>query len=254
MDDFSLQGIAYLGDRQANGKPGALRDVGDASTLQAQFTADVSKRYESRSGNRLPSARLSKTRDCAITLTLNSGTADNLALGLYGTPATVDAGTVTDEASATGLAVGDLIALDHGNISTLTATDSTTGTALDLVAGTDYEIVSAAGGIVKILSIGSFVQPFKWSYSYAAGINLAMFTQPAPERYLVFDGKNTVEGDSSVVRAEFYRVVFDPLSALDLISADFGTVELKGSVLYDAVNAADSNLGGFGRLGLPAAA
>lgn len=250
MKDFSLQGIAYLGDRQTNGKPGALRDVGDASVLQAQFTADVSTRNESRSGNRLPSARLAKAKGCTVTLTLNEANADNLALGLYGTPATVASGSATDEESATGLAVGDLIALDHGNISALTATDSA-GSPVTLDADTDYEIVSAAGGIVKILNIGAYVQPFKWSYSYAAGINLAMFTQQAPERYLVFDGKNTVEGDSSVVRAEFYRVVFDPLSALDLISADFGTVELKGSVLYDDVNAADSNLGGFGRLGLP---
>jgi hypothetical protein len=255
MKDFSFQGKVYLGTRQTNGKPGALQWVDDASVLQVKLAADVSTRNESYSGNRLPSARLQKSKSATVTLTLSAFLAANLALGLYSQKATVAGGTVTDgdEVMPTGLAAGDVIALDHGNISALTIKDST-GSPETLELGTDYEVESAAGGLIKILNVGTYTQPFKPAYTYADGLNLAMFTQPAPERYLVLDGVNTVEGDSSPVRVELYRVVFDPMGALDLISADFGTLELTGSVLYDSTNAADANLGGFGKILLPSEA
>lgn len=250
MKDFSFQGKIWLGERLSNGKPGALRWVDDAGTLQIKLTSDKSERTESWSGNRLTSATLNKANKAEFSLSLNAFSADNLVLGTFGTKAVIAGGSASAEALPTGLAVGDVVALDHRNISALVLTDSG-GTPATLTAGTDYDIESASGGLVVIKSLGGtpYTQPFKAAYTYGDGVNVTMFSQGAPERYLMLDGINTVSNERVVVR--LYRAKFDPVSQLDLISDDFGKLDLAGGVLFDSTNAADAALGGFGRIELP---
>ena len=251
MQDFSFQGKVYLGTRLTGGKPGALRWVGDAPKCDVSLTTDSEDRKESYSGNRLTSARLQKGNDAKVDMTLNWASADNLVLGMYGTQLAVTAGSATAEALPSGLVVGDEVVLEHGGISSLVVTDST-GSPITLVEDTDYEISSANGGVIKILNLGSFVQPFKAAYDYTASADVTMFTSTPPERYLLLDGVNTIDG--SPVRMRLYRVKFDPLSSLPLINDSFGTIELSGAVLYDSEAAIDSDLGGFGKIELPTAA
>lgn len=247
MKDFSFQGKIWLGERLANGKPGALRWVDDAAKVQLKLTQDKSERTENFSGLRLTSAVLSKAGKAEFSITLNAASADNLALATYGSKAAVTGGTVTGEVLPQDLATGDVVALDHRNISALALTDST-GTPVTLTAGTNYDVESADGGLVAIKATTG-TQPYKAAYTYGDGVNVAMFTQPAPERYLLLDGIDTVSNERVLVR--LYRCRFDPASQLDLINDDFGTLELGGSVLYDTVNAGDAALGGFGRIELP---
>lgn len=251
MKDFSFQGKVYVGLRGTDGKPQALRWVDDASQLQVSLSVDTSERQESYSGNRLTSVRLQKAKKAEFTLTLNAFSKENLVLAVFGTPIDVATGTVTAEPFPANLAVGDVVALDHRDISTLVISDSTSGTPKVLVEGTDYSIESAAGGLVKLLSLGSpaYTPPFTAAYSYAASLRVPMFTQGAPERYILLDGINTV--DNSRVRVRLYRGVFDPASQLNFISDDLASLELKGGILFDSLNAADANLGGFGRIELP---
>lgn len=250
MKDFSFQGKVYLGAHLAGGKPGALRWVGDAPKCDVSLATDSESRKESYSGNRLTSAYLQKGTDVTIALTLNWANAENMVLGLYGTAIAVTAGTATDEVLPTGLVIGDVVALNHGGISTLVVKDST-GSPVTLTPGTDYSIESANGGTVKILNLGSFVQPFKASYAYTASADVTMFTSAPPERYLLLDGINTI--DNSPVRLRLYRTRFNPLTTLPLINDSFGTIELSGAVLFDNEAAVDSNLGGFGKIELPTA-
>lgn len=249
MQDFSFQGKIYLGKRGTDGKPLALAWAGDAPTCQVKFSTDKSDRTESHSGNRVQSAQLKKGKKVELTLTLNYFGAKQLALGLYGTVNAVTTGTVSAEAFPADLVVGDVVALAHGNVSSVVITDST-GTPVTLVEDTDYTVESAAGGLIKIKSLGTFTQPLKAAYSYAGGTDVTMFTGDIPERYLMLDGINTVDGSRAIVR--LWRCAFDPISQLDLISDDFGQLQLGGSVLFDTINAADSNLGGFGKIELPA--
>lgn len=249
MQDFSFQGKVYLGSRGTDGKPLALEWVGDAPTLQLKFSTDKSDRTESFSGNRVQSAQLKKGKKVELSLTLNYFGAKQLALGLYGTVNTVTSGTATAEAFPADLVVGDVVALAHGNVSSVVITDSAVGPAT-LTKDTDYTEESLAGGLIKIKSIGSFTQPFKAAYSYAGGNDVTMFTGDIPERYLLLDGINTVDNSRAIVR--LWRCAFDPISQLDLISDDFGQLQLGGSVLFDTINAADSALGGFGKIELPA--
>lgn len=250
MQDFSFQGKVYLGTRLTGGKPGALRWVGDAPKCDVSFATESETRKESYSGQRLTSARLRKGNDVTIALTLNWANADNLALGLYGTKLAVSGGSVSAENLPPGLAVGDEVALAHGGISALVVTDST-GSPVTLTLGTHYEIESANGGVLRILSLGSLVQPFKAAYTHTASADVTMFTTAPPERYLLLDGINTL--DNSPVRMRLYRTQFDPTATLPLINESFGTLELSGAVLYDSEAAADAALGGFGKIELPTA-
>jgi hypothetical protein len=248
MKDFSFQGKVYVGLRGSDGKPQALRWVDDASQLQVSLSVDTSERQESYSGNRLTSVRLRKSTKAEFTLTLNAFSKQNLVLAVFGTPADVATGTATAESFPADLVVGDVVALDHRDVSDLVITDST-ATPKTLVEGTDYSIESGPGGLVKLLSLDTYTQPFKAAYSYAASVRVPMFTAGTPERYILLDGINTV--DNSRVRVRLYRASFDPASSLDFISDDLASLELKGGILFDQLNAADANLGGFGRIELP---
>lgn len=254
MKDFSFQGRIWLGKRQSNGKPDVLMEVGDAPKLQLKLSVDTADRTESQSGQRVQAARLQKGKKAELSMTLNYFGRTQLALGLYSKVNDVAAGTVTGEVFPPNLKVGDTIALDHGNVSNVVITDST-GTPKTLVDGTDYQLQSAAAGLITLRALGSpaYTQPFKGTYGYASSTDVSIFTDAIPERYLLLDGINTVDGEDygKPVTVRLWRCTFNPISTLDLISDDFGQLELGGAVLYDSINAADSNLGGFGKIALP---
>ncbi len=250
MQDFSFQGIVRLAERLPGGKPGKLRDVGDAPVCTVELATTTENRTESRSGNRLTSATLQTGKEATISLTLNWANGENLALGMYGRISNTAAGSVTGEVLPSGLVAGDEIALAHGGVSALVITDSAATPAT--VPGANYSLESANGGVVKILDIGAFTQPFKAAYSHTASVDATMFTETPPERYLFLDGINTV--DNSAVLVDLYRVKFNPAGSIPLINEGFGQLELTGVVLFDSEAAADTALGGFGRMRLPAAA
>lgn len=247
MKDFSGQGKIYLGMRDpVLGQPQALQWVGDADQLQIKFSASTEDRQESWSGQRLPSVHFITAKKAALSLQLNEFSAVNLALALYGANNSVTTGTVTAEALPATLVAGNTVALDNRDVSALVITDST-ATPKTLIAGTDYNLVSAASGLVEFLgTLSGYTQPFKAAYSYAAAVQVPLFMTGMPERYLVMDGINTV--DNTTVKVRLFRCVFDPASQLDLISAKLAQLTLSGSVLYDTINAQNSNMGGFGRI------
>jgi len=249
MQDFSLQGKVYLGERLASGKPGAMHWVNDAGLLQLSASVTEESRQESYSGQRLTSATLNTGTEVSFSLTLYHATARNLALGLYGTERTVASGSITGEALPTDLLDGDTVILDRGNITNLAINDSE-GTPATLVEDTDYRIESAAGGVIELLNVAGFTQPFLADYENGASTDITMFTQAAPVRYLMLDGLNTVDGSGDRVRARLYKVKFNPVSQMDLINSSFGELALTGTALFDPLSEPDDALGGFGRIEL----
>ena len=249
MKDFSFQGKVHLGARLPSGKPGRMRWVDDASTLNIQLTTDKEERQESWSGQRLTSVSIPKAKKASFTLVLNAANSQNLALAVQSEANTIATGSVTGELLPEGLVAGDFIALDHPRISALAITDSTPVTPLPVVLDTNYRIDSPMGGMIEILDPGALVQPFKAAYTHAAYVNLAMFKLAQIERYGILDGINTV--DDERVRVMIYRMQFDPVSDLGLITDSLGNLNLSGSILFDATNFRDANLGGFARVQLP---
>lgn len=253
IKDFSFQGKIWLYDRLATGKPGAGVQVGDAPALQLKLTAARDNRTESMDGQRVQSATVQKSKEAALSMTLNYFGSKQLAMGLYGEVNTIDAGTFTGEPLPASLAVGDGFILDNSDVSDVVLTDSATPTPATLTPGTDFKMEDSGSGIGTILNIGAYTQPFMAAGSNGARVDLAMFGAPIPTRYLVLDGINTTLGDDYGKRIllRLYQCVFDPVGQLDFISDTFGQLQLTGTVLYDALNAADPLLGGFGKIGLP---
>lgn len=244
---FSLQGKVYSAVRNATtGVPGTRTWLGNVSAASVALTTENSNKNESYSGSRLLYGTLQKSKSAAITMTMDEWLPEPLALGLYGTSAAITGASVTNEVAPTGLVIGSQIQSAHQFITSLVVHDSA-GSPATLVLGTDYSVVSASLGLISILGLGTYVQPFKLNYTYATGSQLQMFsnTKP-PERWITFDGENTNTGEPII--AELYRCQFDPVKAFGLIDDDWGGLELSGTVLYDSINAAISNLGGFGRL------
>ncbi|MCY1412477.1 hypothetical protein D9M71_278870 [compost metagenome] len=242
MKDFSFQGKFHLGRRLATGKPGALQWVDDASELSIALSMDQEERQESWSGQRLTSVILPKAKKATFVLTLNAASSENLALALQAQLTKVPTGSVTGELLPPDLVAGDLIALDHPRMSALTLTDSKP-TPTPLALGTHYQIESAAASMIKLLDPAALVQPFKAAYTHDAYHNLAAFKIGRPERYGILDGINTV--DDERVRVLIYRMSFDPVENLALITDGLGNLKLKGSILLDQINFPKANLGGF---------
>jgi len=247
---FSGQGVVHLATRDGSGNATIFRDIGNVPALRLTLETDILDHKESRTGNRLTDLRLQREKRVNITMTLESWSKANLMMLLYGTSSSVIAGTVSAEVFPTGLAVGDSVALNFPLVNAWTSlVDSTPTTPATLVNGTDYKI-DKNSGMVTILNLGSYTQPFKANYTYFGEDVVPFFRTGQTERFLRFSGLNTANSNKPVI-VELYRVVFDPVGTLDLINNEFAQFEVAGSVLYDSTrNDADTAgvLGGFGRI------
>ncbi|VFR34613.1 Phage protein [plant metagenome] len=244
QDLFSFQGRVLLAERQANGKPAAMRFVGNASLLQLQLTAENTDKTESFSGSRGLYGRLNRSKAITVSLTLDEWLPANIALGLYSKPITLEGGTVTAEPFPPGLVAGDLVRLDHPFVSNVVLSDGAEPAAP--VPPAAYVLDSPNAGLVKIVDPTGLAQPFTAAYSHASADSLAMFTEKPPERWLMLDGINTVNQQPVVL--ELYRLQFDPLGTLDAINEEYGELALTGAGLIDADKVPDETLGGFGRI------
>lgn len=243
--DYSRQGPMFLADNLGNGKPGAMRWLGDTGTASIAVAAETEKRKENYSGKRGTAAVLDKGTEVTITITLRHDNAENLALALHGKLTSRIAGTVTAEAFPT-VKASDVVMLEKGGASNIVLTDSTAVTPTALVAGTHYRVQDAKAGTVEILDIDTLTQPIKAAYSYGASKNLAVLTKKPPVKYFFMPGINTIDGSRD--RIHLYKVQLDPLESLDLINESFGEFTIKGTCLIDPVNQPDEDLGGYGRI------
>jgi hypothetical protein len=249
----SFQGRVYLGKRDPLGNPIEVRSPGNVAELKLALKTDVLEHYESQSGQRALDHRMIKQKSATVNMTVEEFTKENLALALYGNYLATTPGTVTDEpvGGATPM-IGDRYLLAHPKVSSLVLKDSA-AVPLTLVSGVDYtaDVDFGALQFLRLDDGGSpitaYTAPIKASYGFGAAIEIGIFTQPPPERYLRLEGINTAQSNSKVL-VELYRVAFDPLKELSLISDDYNKFELEGSLLADATKPFDAVLGQFGRI------
>lgn len=244
MPYFRGQGKVYVAIATA-GVPGVFRHVGNCPILNVQLETDVLEHKESTSGQSLTDLRLIRGKTAKFSFTIEEFDKDNLSLALYGASSTVASGSVVAEVFPT-VAVGDYVKTAKQKLSSVVVKDSA-GSPATLTLGTHYEITSADHGTIKFLNLASFTQPFKIDYSHAQVTNVNMFTQGFADRWLKFDGLNTVDTNKACL-IEIFKCSFDPASQIDFINDDIIKFELNGGALYDATKAADTVLGQFGRL------
>lgn len=244
MSLFSFQGKTWLGERLANGKLSRPVWAGNVPTLSLKTSTETNDKTESFSGNRLQYGRLQKGKKATIDVTFDEWLPQNIALAIWASQLNVVGATVTGETFPNPLAANDYVNLDNPFASGLVITDSASTPAT--VPASKYKLESSNAGLIQLLDVGGYTQPFKAAYAYAARQSFTMFTTAPPERYLLLDGINTETQEPVLLR--LYRCKFDPVADLSFINDDYGNFALTGSVLYDVVNAANANLGGFGRI------
>jgi hypothetical protein len=251
----SFQGRVYLGKRDSSGNPTDVRSPGNVAELKLSLKTDVLEHYESQSGQRTLDHRMVKQKSATVNLTIEEFTKENLALALYGNFVVGTPGTVTNEplGGATPI-VGERYFLAHPKVASLVIQDSS-ATPATLVEGLDYT-ADVDFGAIQFLRLDDggtpavpYAAPLKASYAFGVTTGIGIFTQPLPERYLRLEGINTADGNARVL-VELYRVAFDPLKEMSLISNEYNKFEMEGSLLADASKPIDATLGQFGRIQL----
>lgn len=228
---FSGQGRVMLGDRNATtGKGSNFRGIGNCTALTFEVTSEKFEHTESMTGNRATDLVIPKEKKATMKFTCESLDLANLALGLFGEVIEVAGGTVTDEAIP--YTVGGTIALANPGVK---VTSVKTGAAVAGATAVDAAAyhVDTDFGTIYVLDEAKFTGANVYvTYKYAASERLDVFTKPLPEeKYLRFEGMNTVNDDVVLVKAP--RVSFDPLPATALINEELSSVEFTANVLLD---------------------
>lgn len=242
---FFGQGKLNLAVRDALGNRGKSIPVGDVETAEISLNVEYIDNRESQSGLNGMNVHHAFVRGGQVTFNAKSFDLDNLALGLYGTKVTVNTGTVTSEELPAGLAVGDEVFLKNPKASSIVITDSA-GSPATLVANTDYQVLDAVTGKIKILSLGSYTQPFEVAYSYGERKDLGIFAATPADKWLVYEGINVLTG--SKVLLDLYRVSLNALGSLPLINTGnaVGQFPMTGMLLVDETKSVSDALGQFG--------
>lgn len=250
---FSGQGKVYFAARNSSGVAEAFRYVGNTPQFDLNFATEVLEHKESWSGARAVDSRSLRDKTATLTLVMEEFTGDNLALALFGVNTQETGGAITDEPLAggsTNIANGDYLSLAHQKASTIVINDSTPA---PLTEGVDYRIESADHGMIQILDIGAYVQPFTADYASAEVTNVTMLAQGLTEYWVRMHGVNTEQGGKPVL-VEVYRAAFDPAELFAWINNEFLQMTLNGSALVDEAKATDPVLGAVGRVvDIPAA-
>lgn len=217
-------------------RPTVFGDEDCVDKLALALAAQFSQHFSKCSAIDTLDAQDLKSLAADGTITLSNYTPSNLLIGLNGsqTVAMTTPTAVTAEVAPAGLVNGDTFAVGgaspHLNLTAVTVVDSA-GTPATLTVNTDYT-VDAANGMITILNIGSYVQPFKVNYSYQDPRVLAALTQGQLIRWIRFNGFN-VPNASKAVNVDMFKAQFAPTAAFDLLPDDYGLMELKFTLLQD---------------------
>jgi hypothetical protein len=249
---YSGVGHVFGGLRDATtGLPKGMFDFGNCPKVEVALNIERRKHKDSRGANRLTDKTQTVTKGGSISITLEDIKAK--AVGLYLSANKVASGSGSYATSAydtcvdSGLIVGSIWRLRKPNVSSLVVKDSA-GSPATLVLDTDYRIVDADHGLIEILSLGSYTQPFKAQYVYAATDVVPAFNADDNLEFHIYCALlNTEPTTDQKLGFSVYRVVFDPVSVMSLINAEQGSFELKGEILRDPVLTADAAYGDFCR-------
>lgn len=229
---YSGQGSLYIAKRDVTGKPLGFIPIGNVPELTIDIEVSKFEHKESESGSRLLDLTIVKEKKGKFKMKVENISLDNLALGLYGEQANVVGATVTDE--EVKFYKGKRMPLAHPNVSAVVVKDVTETTTY--VLGTDYT-VDAKNGVLIFPASGSLIAEaavLNVAYTYGAYSNLEAFTSAeSPERWLRFEGLNTVDGSHVVI--DCYRAQFDPLTGYALINEEIAALDMGGSLLADAL-------------------
>lgn len=223
---YSGQGRIIIGDRDPlTGKPLNLYEVGNCTALEITIQTTETDHKESMSGERAIDFTIVSEKNATFSITCESLSLKNLALGFWGETGEVAAGTVSAESIQ--VAPNAFVALEFQNIDPTSVVVTQGGTA---VTDDKYDI-DADFGTLRFKSTAT-AGVATVAYDYDAVTRMDALTQvAAPERYVRFEGINTL--NEELVLVEIPRAAFSPLQNLPLINEDVANFTMEGKILQD---------------------
>lgn len=246
-DYMYLHGECWIGDRAADGTVATFISLPEIDSLELAFNQESVTHVSKRQSMKVKDLDTVVMNSITGTLKFSTATADMLKQALFGAKAAVGAGTITAVSLGTGLAVGDWVKItgDYRDI-TLTFIKDSAGSPATLVNGTDYQIDLAAG-MIKILNLGSYTQPFKITGTSGAGTGVGLLNERKGEKWLRFKGINVADGDNSVTM-DIYKIQIKPTKALQLLASgnEPTTFEIEFEALKDTTKSTSATFGQMG--------
>jgi hypothetical protein len=217
-----------------------LRHIGNVDAMEITTADDKIQKYSNMTQDAPLYKEVARRRTITIRLTLSEFEPENMAMVMMGTivkTATQAATAVTGEVLTTSSVLGATYVFSKIGPHTGIAIKQGVTT---LVLGTDYIISDPNVGVIKILDTSVTVTP---GSTITADYTPTAYT--AGEIIEIYGGESTtVEGALLFIgdpvtgprqKIEVWKVSFTPDGALGLISDEFASVGLSGSVLADPV-------------------
>lgn len=229
---YSGQGKFAVANRSSLGAPMGFTYLGNIPSLSIDIETTKYEHKESETGNRAVDLSIIQEKKGTFTMTLENVNGFNLAMALWGDSSVTGTTAVTDEQVKL---YHDLpVPLSRPNINSAPAPvvgDDAVPTTT-YVLNTDYTI-DLVNGTITALSTGAITdgQTVFVDYTPKATTKVEAFTQSSMERWLRFEGLNTIDGSSVVV--DIFKASFDPLTGYGLINEEIAALEITGNVLLD---------------------
>ncbi len=196
----------------------------------------VSEPLTAFSGKRCP---LANARISAVTVTAPNATpaarvnSNPYTVGQYYVPAVANSHYYKCTILGTSAAAPPAFTTNGTTFADGTATFKDMGLVTKTLTS-DYTLDLVNGVLIPVVGGGiTDGEPLAVSYTYAGYNNMEAFTTSAsPERWLRFEGLNTV--DDTKVLLDLYRAQFDPLTGYSLLSDEIASVDLGGNLLADS--------------------
>ncbi|RLA05772.1 MAG: hypothetical protein DRQ47_00335 [Gammaproteobacteria bacterium] len=232
---YSGQGSVYTSERDATtGAPLGFMAIGNVPELEISIEVTKYEHKESESGSRAIDLSIVQEKKGTFRMLVENISLENLAMGFWGT--TVETAALTAEAvvltAPSDVSLGYKMAIGGVNVSTVLV--GTAAGLSDHTVDVDYTLDAKYGTITPIDG-GAIIDDatVHVTYDTAAITNSAIaFTEDSLERYVRFEGLNTIDGSDDVL-INMYRVQLDPVSGYSLINEEISQLEITGSLLYD---------------------
>ncbi|KJS40360.1 MAG: hypothetical protein VR70_05825 [Rhodospirillaceae bacterium BRH_c57] len=212
------------------------KHIGNVPALSYAPEVETLEHYSSMAGVREKDAEVTTTTAATLSMTLDEITSRAIAIAMLGEEVVYERVEAAGQVAVfEGVKAGDKLALPHGVVSGVTITDGTAVTPVDYTLTTHYT-VDAAAGVITIVAIPATaddtVEVAYDADAIVAGTRkvINLLADTTAEWSLFSVGTNDV---GKRLRIEVGRFKITPSGELGLITDEWATLEVEGSVLRD---------------------
>jgi len=248
---YSGQGSVYAAPRDANGVPTGFVAVGNVPELEISIEVTKYEHKEAESGSRAVDLSIVQEKKGTFRMLVENISLTNLAMGFWGSEVATTAVTDEEVNVVSAAVLGDGVYLGATNLAatpSICTVDFTGGTptitylittdeaekantAYDYYIDLKYGMAYGISGAVN--NEPALAETLYVTYTTAAdALTMEAFTENSLERFIRFEGLNTIDGEDDVL-IEMYKVQLDPISGYQLINEEIAQLEITGSLLYD---------------------